>query len=72
MFPVLKRSMEAGSSLSTKEIEDWKTFGSFFATYAKATGLDKPQQAVQVNVWGDGWGAQGAVPVEGESVEDGE
>jgi hypothetical protein len=56
-------------SFAPKDLKQLKTGVDIIATL---TGQNKPQQAVQVNVWGDGWGAQGAVPVEGESVEDGE
>lgn len=64
MLPLLERTMSEGSELLTKDITDWKTFGSAFGTYAKATQLDKPQQAVQVNVWGGDWSQSGSVPVD--------
>lgn len=51
----LKQSVE-GDLLSAPD--NWKTFSTAFGTFAKATGLDKPQAAVQVQVWGGDWTAE--------------
>jgi ribosomal protein S1 len=69
MLPRFLKTFEQDSELLTKPVEDWKTAGSMVNIFSKLAGLDKPSQAVQVNVWGDGWGAQGAVPVDASEVE---
>jgi hypothetical protein len=72
MLPRFLKTFEQDSELLTKPVEDWKTAGSMVNIFSKLAGLDKPQTGIQVNVWGDGWGAQGVVPVDGETVEDGD
>lgn len=69
LLPKIQETFDEKSALLTKEITTWKDAGQAFGIFAKASGLDKPQNAVQVNVWGDGWGSQGAVPVESSEVE---
>lgn len=72
MLPRFLKTFEQDSELLQKPVEDWKTAGSMVNIFSKLAGLDKPQTLIQQNVWGDGWGAQGAVPVDGESVDDGD
>lgn len=49
--------------------QNWKDFSAANRTNADATGRNKPQIAIQTNVWGDGWSGQGAVPVEAEDAD---
>lgn len=51
LIEVIKRTFDPSSALMTKEITSHKEASSMFGIFAKASGLDKPQQAVQVNVW---------------------
>lgn len=55
VLPVLERSFSPESALAKSTLESWKDAGTAFGLLAKATGLDKPTQAVQVNLgWGGG------------------
>lgn len=53
ILPLIQRTMKAGSSLLAKDIEGWKDFGTAFGIFAKASGLDRPQTAVQINFFDD-------------------
>jgi hypothetical protein len=69
MLPRLLKTFQEDSPLLSKDVEDWKTAGSMVNIFSKLSGLDKPQIAIQTNVWGDGWSGQGAVPVEAEDSD---
>lgn len=51
LLPKIQETFRENSALLTKEIESWKDAGTAFGIFAKASGLDKPAQAVQVNLW---------------------
>jgi len=51
LLPKLLQTFQPDSTLLQKDVNDWKSASSMFGIFAKASGLDKPQQAVQVNVW---------------------
>jgi hypothetical protein len=57
LIEVIRRTFDPSSSLMTKEITSHKEASSMFGMFAKASGLDKPQQAIQVNLWSQGSGA---------------
>lgn len=57
LIEVIRRTFDPSSALMTKEITSHKEASSMFGMFAKASGLDKPQQAVQVNLWTQGSGA---------------
>lgn len=51
LLGVIERTFNPSSALMNKEITSHKEAGSMFSTFAKASGLDKPQIAIQTNVW---------------------
>lgn len=51
LLPKIQETFRENSALLTKEIESWKDAGTAFGIFAKASGLDKPVQAMQVNLW---------------------
>jgi hypothetical protein len=56
LLPKIRETFRENSALLAKEIESWKDAGTAFSIFAKASGLDKPQQAVQINMWGQASG----------------
>jgi hypothetical protein len=56
LIEVIRRTFNPSSPLMLKEIESHKEAASMFGMFAKASGLDKPQQAVQINMWGQASG----------------
>jgi hypothetical protein len=56
LLSVIERTFRENSPLMLKEIESHKEAASMFGIFAKASGLDKPQQAVQINMWGQASG----------------
>jgi hypothetical protein len=56
LLSVIERTFRENSPLMLKEIESHKEAASMFGMFAKASGLDKPQQAVQINMWGQASG----------------
>lgn len=57
LLPKIQQTFREESALLAKEITTWKDAGQAFGIFAKASGLDKPTQAVQVNLWTQGNGA---------------
>lgn len=58
LIEVIRRTFAPSSDLMKKEITSHKEAASMFGMFAKASGLDRPQSAVQVNLWGQGSGSQ--------------
>jgi hypothetical protein len=56
LLPKIIETFGEKSALMQKEITGWKDASSAFGIFAKASGLDKPQQAVQINMWGQSSG----------------
>jgi hypothetical protein len=56
LLPKIIETFGEKSALMQKEITGWKDASSAFGMFAKASGLDKPQQAVQINMWGQASG----------------
>ena len=54
LLPKIQQTFREESALLAKEITNWKDAGTAFGIFAKASGLDRPQTAVQVNLWSQG------------------
>lgn len=61
MLPRFMKTFDQDSELLSKPVEDWKTAGSMVNIFSKLAGLDKPQIAIQSNVFNGDWTASDGV-----------
>lgn len=71
LLPKIQETFDPSSALMQAPIGSWKDAGQAFGIFAKASGLDKPQIAIQNNVWSGDLGSHSSIAAD-ETGQDGE
>jgi hypothetical protein len=69
ILPVFTKTFTEGSELLSQPVDTWKNAGSMTNILSKLAGWDRPQTAVQLNVWGGSGSTKSAQCWEAQEVD---